>query len=107
MKYQQSLELADSLFEIQRLTRLLEPLIEEGQEAFDKFSESLDNILLNVFPTYTVALAGPVNSGKSTLLSSLLQEAGDHPIASIGPSNETFAPMPCVKLKGVAFWSTI
>lgn len=93
MKYEKSLELADSLFEIQRLIRLIEPLIDEGKDDFNTFSKSLDSILDKIFPTYSVAFTGPVNSGKSTLLSSLLQEAGDHPIASIGPSNETFAPM--------------
>ena len=93
MKYEKALELADSLFEIQRLTRLLEPLIEDGKQEFDEFRGTLDSILARIFPTYTIAFAGPVNSGKSTLLSSLLREGGGHPISSIGPSNETFAPM--------------
>ncbi|NMC61215.1 MAG: hypothetical protein GYA51_17810 [Candidatus Methanofastidiosa archaeon] len=93
MRQEKALELADSLFEIQRIMRLIEPLIEDGHEEFAEFSNSLDSILNNIFPTYTVAFCGPVNSGKSTLLSSVLREGGDHPIASIGPSNETFAPM--------------
>jgi len=93
MKYERTLQLTELLQEIQRLSRLLQPLIEEGRDEFDRFSEQLDSVLSNVFPTYTVAFAGPVNSGKSTLLSSLLREGGESPIASIGPSNETFAPM--------------
>jgi hypothetical protein len=93
MKYGKALDLANSLLEIQSLTRLIEPLIEEGRDEFEQFTNSLNTILSNVFPTYTVAFTGPVNSGKSTVLSCLLQEAGDHPIASVGPSNETFAPM--------------
>lgn len=93
MKYGKALDLADILYDIQRLARTLDPLIEEGREEFDEFRSSLARILEDVFPTYSVAFTGPVNSGKSTLLSSLLQESGDHPIASISPSNETFAPM--------------
>ena len=93
MKYERTLQLTELLQEIQRLSRLLQPLIEEGRDEFDRFSGQLDSVLSNVFPTYTVAFAGPVNSGKSTLLSSLLREGGESPIASIGPSNETFAPM--------------
>ncbi len=93
MKHTKALELVDLLLEIQRITTVLDPLIEEGRAEFEEFTSSLNEILEKVFPTYTVVISGPVGSGKSTLLSSLLQEAGSHPIASIGPSNETFAPM--------------
>ncbi len=93
MRRTKTLDLVDVLFEIQRLARVLKPLIEEGSDEFDEFGKALTYILDNIFPTYSVAFVGPVNSGKSTLLSSLLQESGDHPIASISPSNETFAPM--------------
>lgn len=92
----QTLQLTDSLLDIQRTLQVLYPLIEDGKEEFEEFSDELKKILAHIFPTYTVAVVGPVGSGKSTLLSSLLKESGKsgrHPITSINPSNETFAPM--------------
>lgn len=96
MQYIQAIKLTDLLLDIQGLMKVLKPLIEYGQEEFEEFCAKLDNILKNIFPTCTVAFAGPVSSGKSTVLSSLLQQSGkqgQNPIASISPSNETFAPM--------------
>ncbi len=93
MQHSKALELTDLLLEIQRLMTTLNPLIEEGREEFTEFGRSLKKIIDEIFPTYTVAIVGPVGCGKSTVLSNLLKEAGRHPIASISPSNETFAPM--------------
>jgi len=91
--HNKALELVEALQEIQRLTAVLLPLIEEGQEEAATFDAELTSLLARISPTWTVAIAGPVNSGKSTLLSSLLREFGRHPIAAISPTNETFAPM--------------
>lgn len=68
------------------------PLLEKGREEFEQFISSINIVLEKVSPFYSVAFAGPVNSGKSTVLSSLLYEEMD-PISPVGPSNETFAPM--------------
>lgn len=86
-------ELIDVLQEIQRITSVLLPLVEEGREEAAAFRNELGKLLQRIFPTNTVAVVGPVGSGKSTLLSVLLKESGAHPIASISPTNETFAPM--------------
>lgn len=93
MKPDQASALTEHLSEIQRITTVLGPLIEDGREGFSEFTDELQRILEKIFPTYTIAVVGPVGSGKSTVLSGLLREGGAHPIASISPSNETFAPM--------------
>ena len=92
MGYEIELQLVDSLQDINRLIKILAPLFEKGREEFDQLSSSINHVLERVSPSYTVAFAGPVNSGKSTVLSSLLREDKD-PITPSGPSNETFAPM--------------
>ena len=88
MKHKSALKLTDTLLEIQRILTVLNPLINVGRDEFKEFSNSLDNILSQIFPTYNVAIVGPVGSGKSTLLTSLIKESGKHPISSINPSNE-------------------
>lgn len=93
MKQSQALKLAELLTEIYSLSETLSPLIEEGSEDFEELLLKIAAIRENIFPTYTVAFVGPVNSGKSTLLSSLIKEKGDHALASMGPSNETFVPI--------------
>lgn len=92
MLYEKELRLIDSLQEIYQFSRILAPLLEKGREDFEQFSLSINKVLEKVSPFYSVAFSGPVNSGKSSILSSLIYEEMD-PISPVGPSNETFAPM--------------
>lgn len=56
MKHAKALDLIDHLQETRRLVTLLVPLLDEGREQSDEFLGSLDSILSDVFPTYTVAV---------------------------------------------------
>jgi hypothetical protein len=85
-------DLTKKLREIQGLTTVLDPLVEDGREGFRTFCNDLKEILDASAPIASIAIAGPVSSGKSTVLSSLLHESKG-PLSSVSPSNETFAPM--------------
>ena len=86
-------DLMDSLREIQRLTTAVGALLDEGLEQYEQFKKDFDAVLDRMAPRATVAVVGPVSSGKSTILSILLQQAGTNPIAAVNAANESAAPL--------------
>src|SRR2546425_11160144 len=93
MRHEEALALVEELKEICVLLRALEPLLEESTSDYSEVLSQFDLILDDIAPACTLVVAGPVNSGKSTVVSALLNEGGKDPLAPVSATNETFAPM--------------